>query len=81
MLPDQWILQIPVEPENMHKTAFMTPAGQYVFLWMPFGMVNSGATLVRGLKKVIERMSGVCSYIDDVVVYSDSWDEHLRTLK
>ena len=37
---------------------------------MPFGMVNSGATLVRGLKKG--------SYIDDTVIYNDSWEEHLR---
>ena len=48
---------------------------------MPVGMVNSGATLVRGLKKVLEGLSGVGSYIDDIVIYSDSWDKHLRTLK
>ena len=48
---------------------------------MPFGMVNSGATLVRGLKKVLEGLSGIGSYIDDIVIYSDSWEEHLRTFK
>ena len=42
---------------------------------MPFGMVNSGATLVRGLKKVLEGLSEVGSYIDDIVVYNDSWQE------
>ena len=41
--------QIPVAPEDVHKSAFMTPDGQYEFTRMPFGMVNSGATLVRGL--------------------------------
>ena len=60
-------------PEDVYKTAFLTPDGQYEFLWMPFGMVNSGATLVRGLKKVLEGLSGVDSYIDDIVIYSDSW--------
>ena len=48
---------------------------------MPFGMVNSGATLVGELKKVLKGLSGVGSYIDDIVIYSDSWEEHLRTLK
>ena len=38
-------------PEDVHKTAFVTPDGQYEFTRMPFGMVNSGATLVRGLRK------------------------------
>ena len=73
--------QVPVAPDDVYKTAFVTPDGQYKFLRMPFGMVNSGATLVQGLKKVLEGLSGVCSYINDIVVYSDSWEEHLRTLK
>ena len=73
--------QIPVAPEDVYKTAFVTPDRQYEFLRMPFGMVNSGATLVRGLKKVLKGLSGVGSYIDDIVIHSDSWEEHLRTLK
>ena len=43
--------------------------------------MNSVATLVRGLKKVVDGLSGVGSYINDIVIYSDSWHEHLRTLK
>ena len=39
--------------ENVYKTAIMTPDGQYKFMRMPFGMVNSGSTLVRGLRKII----------------------------
>ena len=55
--------QIPVAPEDVHKTAFVTPDGQYEFTRMPFGMVNSGATLVRGLRKILEGMPGVGSYL------------------
>ena len=55
--------------------------GQYEFTRMPFGMVNSGATLVRGLRKILEGMPGVGSYIDDIVIYSDSWEDHIKTLK
>ena len=73
--------QISVALEDVYKTAFVTPDGQFEFLRMPFGMVNSGATFVRGLKKVLEGLSGVGSYINDIVIYSDSWEEHLRTLK
>ena len=73
--------QIPVAPEDVHKTAFVTPDGQYEFTRMLFGMVNSGATLVRGLRKILEGMPGVGSYIDDIVIYSDSWEDHIKTLK
>ena len=73
--------QIPVAPEDVHKTAFVTPDGQYEFTRMPFSMVNSGATLVRGLRKILEGMPGVGSYIDHIVIYSDSWEDHIRTLK
>ena len=48
---------------------------------MPFGMLNSGATLVQGLNKVLEGLSGVGSYIDDIVVYNDSWEEHRNLLE
>ena len=33
------------------------------------------------MKKVLEGLLRVDSYIDDIVVYNDSWEEHLRTLK
>ena len=55
--------QIPVAPEDVHKTAFLTPDAQYKFTWMPFGMVNSGATLVRGLRKILEGILTILSYI------------------
>ena len=67
--------QIPVAPEDVYKTAFMTPDGQYEFTRMPFGMVNSG------LRKILEGMPGVGNYIDDIVIHNDSWEDHLRTLK
>ena len=61
--------QIPVAPEDVHKTIFVTPYGQYEFTRMPFDVVNSGATLVRGLSKILEGMPGVGSNIDDIVIY------------
>ena len=72
--------QVPVKESDVLKTAFVTPDGQYEFMRMPFGMKNSGATLVRGLRTVLAKLDGVESYIDDLLVYSDTWDAHLCTL-
>ena len=49
--------QIPVAEEDIHKTAFLTPNDCYEFLRMPFAMKNSGATLVRGIRKLLQDLS------------------------
>ena len=49
--------QVPVAKEDVLKTAFITPDGKYEFLKMPFGMMNSGATLVRGIRKLLAGIS------------------------
>ena len=38
--------QISVAPEDVYKTAFVITDGQYELLWMPCGMMNSGAILL-----------------------------------
>ena len=73
--------QIPLVEEDIFKTAFVTLDGTYEFLQMPFGMKNSGATFVRGMREVLSGMSGVESYIDDLIVFSSNWETHLRTLE
>ena len=73
--------QIPVSPKDIAKTAFVTPDGTYEFLKMPFGMMNSGATLVRAMRKLIDGLVGVDNYVDDLIVYSSTWDEHISTVK
>ena len=73
--------QIPVAEEDVPKTAFVTPDGCYEFLRMPFGMKNSGATLVRGMRQLLSGMDHVSSYIDDLIIYTEDWESHLRALE
>ena len=72
--------QIPVVEEDIEKTAFITPDGTYDFLRMPFGMKNSGATLVRGMRKILAGMNNVDSYIDDLIIHTNDWQAHLQVL-
>ena len=73
--------QVPVAAEDVPKTAFVTPDGCYEFLRMPFGMKNSGATLVRGMRQLLSGMEHVDSYIDDLIIYTEDWDSHLQVLE
>ena len=73
--------QIPVRDEDIPKTAFVSPDAHYEFLRMPFGMMNSGATLIRVMKEILDGMDDVVSYVDDLLVHSKTWDNHLETLK
>ena len=73
--------QIKVRSEDIPKTAFVTPDGQFEFLKMPFGMVNAGATYVRSMRSLLKGLNNVESYIDDVLVHTATWHEHLLTLR
>ena len=66
--------------EDIHKTAFVTGNGCYEFLRMPFGMKNSGAMLVRGMRKLLHGLDHVESYNDDLIVCTKDWDTHLQVL-
>ena len=73
--------QIPVAEEDIEKTVFITPDGTYDFLKMSFGMKNSGATLVRGMRKILAGMNNVDSYIDDLIIHTNDWKAHLQMLE
>ena len=72
--------QIPVADKDIHKTAFVTEDGCYEFLKMPFSMKNSGATLVRRIRKLLQGLDHIESCIDDLIVYTNDWDTHLQVL-
>ena len=73
--------QIRVRPTDVHKTAFVTMGQHYEYLRMPFGMVNSGMTMMRAVWKLLDVMDNVVDYIDDLLVHTQTWEEHVQTLK
>ena len=72
--------QIPVAAKDIPKTVFVTPDGSYEFVKMPFGMMNSGATLVRAIRKLLEDLEEADNYVDDIVIYTETWEQHLVVL-
>lgn len=72
--------QIPIRPEHRKYTAFMTEQGLKQCSMMPFGLVNASAVFCRMMRKLLNGMTNVDSYIDDVIVHSLEWQDHLKTL-
>ena len=75
--------QVPLAPEAKEKTAFCTPQGLWQFRVMPFGLCNAPATFQRAVESLFaaQRRAGtVRIYLDDVLICSPSFEQHLRDL-
>jgi len=71
--------QVPLSPESKTKTAFATPFGLYQFNVMPFGLQGAPATFQRLMDKVVRGMEQfTAAYLDDLIIYSESWEDHLN---
>ena len=75
--------QVPMDPEDSSKTAFSTSFGHFEFSRMPFGLKGAPATFQRLMNSVLTGLQGTrCFvYIDDVVVYGHSLEDHNFKLK
>lgn len=73
--------QVPVAAESQHLTAFVTHEGQFAWRVMPFGLKNAAATFQRLVNQLLTgHQSYACAYLDDIAVFSETWEDHLRHL-
>ena len=75
--------QVPMSEESRPKTAFTIPVGLFHFTRMPFGLINAPATFQRLMNTVLQGLNfEICLiYLDDVIVFSHSFAEHLERLR
>ena len=74
--------QIPLVLDDLEKTSFVTPIGNYHYKVMLFGLKNAGSTYQRMMTKMFESQMGknIEVYIDDMVVKSKIVSEHIGDL-
>ena len=72
--------QVPYAPKERHKTTFTSYLGTFRYTRRPFGLCNTPATFQRSLDIVLSgvRWQSCLIYLEDVIEFSRTTDEHLR---
>lgn len=80
---NQAYYQIPLAEQSKHVTAVCTDWNLYEFNRVPFGLATGAAVLSRLLDRVLGDLKFACvyNYLDDVVIYSRTFGEHLVHLR
>ena len=75
--------QIELEEGSKEKTAFIVGNSLYEFNRMPFGLCNAPATFQRLMTQILRKVLGSSAlvYLDDVIIFSDSFEDHLGHIR
>ncbi|KAL0148421.1 hypothetical protein M9458_056231 [Cirrhinus mrigala] len=74
--------QVPLTPTAKEKTAFTTPSGHWQYRSLPFGLHGAPATFQRMMDILLRpHQTYAAAYLDDVVVHSEAWEDHLDRLR
>ncbi len=74
--------QVPLSDSAKPKTAFSTPSGHWQYRTLPFGLHGAPATFQRMMDILLRpHQAYAAAYLDDVVVHSVSWEDHLERLR
>lgn len=75
--------QIPLDENSIEKTAFTVENGHYEYVRVPFGLRNSPAVFQKMMDQILAKyLHKFCFvYMDDIVIFSKSLQEHLQHLK
>ena len=74
--------QIPVHPDHVERTAFVTSRGKYCFNRMPFGLCNATWLFTKMTQKTLGHIpEPLIIYTDDLCVLSATWESHVSSLE
>lgn len=73
--------QIPLPDRAEHYASFISPSGAFWPVGLSFGLKNAPFCLSHLLNRVLQRLDDFALlYLDDIAVFSDSWEAHMANL-
>ena len=74
--------QVPMEDSSIPLSAFVTSHGHFQWRYMPFGLRNAPATFQRLVNRVLAGLESFTgSFLDDIIIFSSSWSDHIRHIQ
>ena len=75
--------QMELDEESRKKAAFITQRGVYEWTRMPFGLTNAPISFQTLMSTVLRGLNwkSVLVYVDDILIFSNSFQEHLHHLQ
>lgn len=70
--------QVSMHEDSKHMTAFSSTSGFYQFRFIPFGIKAAPAVFIRLMRKVVEGVSNIYHYFDDVLIATECWESIYR---
>ncbi|KAL1279202.1 hypothetical protein QQF64_025875 [Cirrhinus molitorella] len=68
--------QIPLDDASKRLTTFITPFKRYCFRRLPFGITSAPEIFQKRMSELLRNIEGVCCYMDDILVYGRTQEEH-----
>ena len=65
----------------MMKTAFVMPLAKYEYLEVPFGLAQVPTYFQNLMNKVLNGLHFTLAYLDDVIIFSESAEQHLKHIQ
>ena len=72
-----------MHPDSRHKSAFITQSGVYEYKRMPYGLMNAPVSFQMVMTQVLRGLTWrqCLIYLDDILVFSETFDDHLSHLE
>lgn len=74
-------MQIPLSEESSRLCTIATPWGTMRYTRLPYGLSCSSEIFTQCMNDIFQGLPGVCTYVDDILIFGKTLDEHNQNLK